>query len=325
MRARVSLTASLAGLLIALTACGGSDETTDEGTGGDAAGGELETTELTVGVLPLADYAAVYWAKDEGFFEDAGLDVTLQPISGGPVGIQTTVAGEIDCSFANTIATVVAQTSEVPVTMTVLSSSLGDESNLIVVREDSPIQSIEDLDGATIGVNTTNNIGDVAFYNLLDGKGIDINVQFVEVPFGEMIDGVQGGSIDATHVPEPFRSAALAAGLRPVADLTEKPNEDLPAAAFVCGDQFVEENPNTTRAFAEALYAAGADMVDREADVRSWLPGVAGVPEAVAQNMKLPTYFSEPEPDQVQRLVDLLDGQGLLHGDYDMDDYFYQF
>jgi NitT/TauT family transport system substrate-binding protein len=315
----------LAGLLIALTACGGSDEITDEGSGGDAAGGELETTELTVGVLPLADYAAVYWAKDEGFFEDAGLDVTLQPISGGPVGIQTTVAGEIDCSFANTIATVVAQTSGVPVTMAVLSSALGDESNLIVVREDSPIRSIEDLDGATIGVNTTNNIGDVAFYNLLDGKGIDIDVQFVEVPFGEMIDGVKGGSIDATHVPEPFRSAALAAGLRPVADLTEKPNEDLPAAAFVCGDQFVQKNPNTTRAFAEALYAAGADMVDREADVRSWLPGVAGVPEAVAQNMKLPTYFSEPEPDQVQRLVDLLDGQGLLHGDYDMDDYFYQF
>lgn len=326
MRAPVSLAASLTGLMVALAACGGSD---DEPAASDADGGSadgaLEQTELTVGVLPLADYAAVYWAQDEGFFEEAGLDVTLQPISGGPVGIQTTVAGEIDCSFANTIATVVAQTSGVPVTMAVLSSALGDESNLIVVREDSPIQSIEDLDGATIGVNTTNNIGDVAFYNLLDDKGIDIDVQFVEVPFGEMIDGVQGGSLDATHVPEPFRSAALAAGLRQVADLTEQPNEDLPAAAFVCGDQFVQENPNTTRAFVEALYAAGEDMANREADVRSWLPGVANVPDEVAQNMKLPTYFTEPEPDQVQRLVDLLDGQGLLGGEYDMDDYFYQF
>jgi NitT/TauT family transport system substrate-binding protein len=328
MRARGSLTVAMAGLMIALAACGGSDENTDANAAADtedAGGGELETTDLTIGVLPLADYAAVYWAQDEGFFEDAGLNVTLQPISGGPVGIQTTVAGELDCSFANTIATVVAQTSDVPVTMAVLSSALGDESNVIVVKEDSPIQSIEDLDGATIGVNTTNNVGDVAFYNLLDAQGIDIDVQFVEVPFGEMIEGVQGGSIDATHVPEPFRSAALAAGLRPVADLTEEPNQDLPAAAFVCGDQFVQENPNTTRAFAEALYAAGGDMLEREADVRTWLPGVAGVPEEVAQNMKLPTYFSEPEPDQVERLVELLDGQGLLQGEYDLDDDFYQF
>jgi NitT/TauT family transport system substrate-binding protein len=325
MRARVSLTASTAALLIALTACGGSDKAADAGKAGDAAGGKLEKTELSVGVLPLADYAAVYWADQMGFFKDAGLHVTLKPISGGPVGIQSTVAGDIDCSFANTIATAVAQSSGVPVEMVVLSSALGDESNLIVVRQDSPIHSIKDLNGATIGVNTTNNIGDVAFYNLLDHQGIDIKVQFVEVPFGEMIAGVQAGSIDATHVPEPFRSAALAAGLRPVVDLTQPPNDDLPAAAFVCSNQFVKENPNTTRAFAKALYAAGHDMVGREADVRKWLPGVAGVPEAVAQSMKLPTYFSKPEPDQVKRLVELLGKQGLLKGKYDMDKYFYQY
>jgi NitT/TauT family transport system substrate-binding protein len=310
--------------MIALTACGGSDggETPNE-TGGSA-DGALEKTELTVGVLPLADYAAVYWADEFGFFEEAGLDVTLKPISGGPVGIQTTVAGEIDCSFANTIATTVAQSSGVPVEMVVLSSALGDESNIIVVREDSPVQSLEDLDGATIGVNTTNNIGDVAFYNLVEASGLDIEVQFVEVPFGEMIAGVQGGSLDATHTPEPFRSAALAAGLREVVDLTEDPNDDMPAAAFVCSTQFVEQNPNTTAAFAQALYAAGEDLANSEAELRSWLPNVAGVSEEVAQSMKLPTYFSQPEIEALQGLIDLLDRRELLEGELTAEDSLYQ-
>lgn len=327
MRVRGALVASLAGLMLTVAACGGSpaDDGSGSASGQSSSGGALEKTDLTVGVLPLADYAAVYWAKDHGFFEKAGLNVTLKPISGGPVGIQTTVAGQIDCSFANTIATAIAQTSGVPVKMVVLSSALGDQSNIIVVRPDSPIHSIEDLDGHTIGVNTTNNIGDVAFYNLVRAKGLNIHVKFVEIPFSEMIAGVQAGSIDATNTPEPFRSAALAAGLREVVDLTQGPNKDLPAAAFVCSDQFVQQNPNTTRAFAEALYAAGKDIASKEQELRSWLPGIAHVDEQVAQNMKLPTFFTKPEPKQVQRLADLLDSQHLLKGEYDVKKYFYQF
>ena len=308
--------------MVALSACGGSDDPADGGSA--SADGQLEKTELTIGVLPLADYAAVYWADEKGFFDDAGLDVTLQPISGGPVGIQSVVAGDIDCSFANTIATAVAQSSGVPVDMVALSSALGDESNIIVVRDDSPIRSIEDLDGATIGVNTTNSVGDVTFNNLVADAGLDVSAQFVEVPFGEMIAGVQGGSIDATHTPEPFRSAALAAGLREVVDLTSGPNADLPAAAFVCGSQFVQENPNTTAAFAEALYAAGGDITANEADFRSWLPGIAQVPADVAQSMKLPTYFSEPDTEALGRLIDLLDDQDLLKGDLTPEDSLYQ-
>lgn len=314
---RTQLTAAALGLAVLLTACSGDGDSSSGGSG-------LEKTELTVGVLPLADYAAVYWAEDQGFFDDAGLDVTLEPIPGGPAGIQNSVSGEIDCSFANTIATLVAQNNDVPVTMVVLSSALGDESNVIMVDEASPIQSLEDLDGATIGVNTTNNVGDVAFYSLVDAQGLEVDPQFVEVPFGEMIDGVKAGSLDATHTPEPFRSAALAAGLRPVADLTEAPNVDLPAAAFVCGTRFVDANPNTTEAFAEAVYAAGADLAASETELREWLPSIADVPEEVAQNMKLPTYYDQPEPTELARLADLLATQGLLGDDFDVDAGLYQ-
>lgn len=57
MRARVTTSVVLAGALVALTGCGSDDDSNDSG-GGSADGG-LETTEVTVGVLPLADYAAV--------------------------------------------------------------------------------------------------------------------------------------------------------------------------------------------------------------------------------------------------------------------------
>ena len=325
MQARGSTTAVLAGALFALSACGGSD---DDGSGDAGAGASdaaavstPEKSAVTVGVLPLADYAAVYWADDHGFFEQEGLDVTMQPLQGGPIGIQSVISGAVDFSFANNISTMVAQSSGAPVTIVVASSALGPESNIYVVKPDSPITSIDDLSGKTVGVNTTNNIGDVTFRALAESEGADVTPQFVEVPFNEMVAGVQAGSIDVGYTPEPFASAALAAGLRTVVDLTQGPNKGLAAASFVASDAFVKENPGTAAAFARALYAAGADIAANEAEFRTWLPGIARVPAEVAQSMKLPTFFTEIEPEELQRVVDLLDEQGLLKSDYVVEDH----
>lgn len=71
MRIRhISGAVTVAVLALGAAACGG-------GESGGTADGELEKTQLTVGSLPLADYAALYWAEEKGFFEDEGLDVTI--------------------------------------------------------------------------------------------------------------------------------------------------------------------------------------------------------------------------------------------------------
>jgi NitT/TauT family transport system substrate-binding protein len=323
MRARGSTAVALAGAMLLLAACGSSDDGGSDGnaTSNAAAPGTPEKAAVTVGVLPLADYAAVYWADDHGFFEKEGLDVTLQPLQGGPIGIQSVVSGAVDFSFANTISTMVAQSAGAPVTIVVASSALGPQSNIYVVKPDSPITSIKDLDGKTVGVNTTNNIGDVTFKALAKSEGVKVAPQFVEVPFNEMVAGVQAGSIDVGYTPEPFASAALAAGLRTVVDLTEGPNKGLAAASFVASDAFVKENPGTAAAFARALYAAGDDISANEAEFRTWLPGIAHVPDEVAQTMKLPTFFTKIEPDELQRVADLLDDQGVLKSEYVLDDH----
>lgn len=317
MKARGLTAAVLAGAMLALAACGGSGGSGGGGSATVAAAGP-EKTAITVGVLPLADYAAAYWAKDHGFFKKEGLDVTLQPLQGGPIGIQSVISGAVDFSFANTISTMVAQSSGAPVKIVVASSALGPQSNIYVVKPDSPITSIKDLDGKTVGVNTTNNIGDVTFRALAESEGVKVTPQFVEVPFNEMVAGVQAGSIDVGYTPEPFASAALAAGLRTVLDLTQGPNQGLAAASFVASDAFIAKNPKAAAAFARALYAAGVDIADKKQEFRQWLPGIAHVPAGVAHNMKLPTFFTKMQPDELQRVADLLDKQRLLKGKYDL-------
>ncbi len=323
MRFRGVVAGATAFAMLGLAACGSDDDSDSNsggGGGGGSADGELETTEVTVGALPLADYSALYWAQENGFFEEEGLTVTLEPVQGGPQAAQNVATGELDMSFSNTISTSIAAQSGLPIQTVVLTSALGPGGLSVYVTPDSDIQDLQDLDGATIGINATNNIGDVTLRNLLNEEGLDdVEPTFVEVPFPEMLSGVQAGSIDVGYSPEPFSSAALGAGMREIVDLTDPagPNDGLAVSNFIASDQFIEDNPNTVAAFARAMYAAGEDIVAKEAEWREWLPTIAQVSPEVAQEIALPEFLTETDVDRIQEVVDILIEQELLEDGYD--------
>lgn len=315
MKHTMKMTGALVAVAALASACGGSAE------GGGGAGAGDAGTAITVGVLPLADYSPVYWAEDKGYFEEQGLDVTLETLQGGPVGVQKVITGELQFSFANSISTTIAAAKGAPVQTVALGSSLGPGSNNIYVDQDSPIRTIEDLDGKTVGTNTVNNVGDVAFANLVRSQGLEVEPEWVEVPFPEMIPGVQNGSIEAGYVPEPFATAARQAGLREVVELVQGPNEALPLATFVTSTQYAEQNPGVVEKFAEAIDDARADMAKNEDEFRAWLPGATGTDPSAAKEMKLPIFDVELTGASMQRIVDVLVELGLVKADYQVEDH----
>ncbi|MGY1740296.1 MULTISPECIES: ABC transporter substrate-binding protein [unclassified Blastococcus] len=324
-RAVLALVASAA---LALSACGGDDDpsSSSSGSGGSGGGnGEPEVTELTVGALPISDYAAVYWAQENGFFEEEGLDITIEPVPSGAQSAQMVATGDLDIGYSHTIATSIGTQSGLPIKVIAVTSALGPNTLSIYVDPSSPIQSVEDLEGQTIGINALNTVGDITFRNMIAEDGLEVEPNWVEVPFPEMLSGVQSGSIDAGYAPEPFNSAARLAGMREVVNLIEEggPNDGLAVANFVASDQFIGENPNTVAAFVRALYAAGADITANEAGFREWLPGVINVDPDVAQSMGLPYFIDHTDVDQLQRVADVLIDQGLLEDGYDAAEYTY--
>jgi NitT/TauT family transport system substrate-binding protein len=310
----------MAGALLAIaalaTACGNSGDA--DGKNSDADGA---STAIKVGVLPLADYSPVYWANDKGYFEKQGLDVTLETLQGGPVGVQKVVTGELEFSFANSISTTIAAAKGAPVQTVALGSSLGEGSNNIYVKPDSDIKTMADLDGKTVGTNTVNNVGDIAFANLAKAQGVDAKPEWVEVPFPEMIPGVQNGSIEAGYVPEPFATAARQAGLRAVVQLVQGPNEALPLATFVTSTQYAEQNPEIVKKFATAIDEARADMAQSEDEIRTWLPAATGTDPSAAKEMKLPLFDVQLTHDSMQRIADVLIDLGLVDADYKVEDH----
>jgi ABC-type nitrate/sulfonate/bicarbonate transport system substrate-binding protein len=81
------------------------------------------------------------------------------------------------------------------------------------------VESAEDLRGGTIGISSAGSESDSTTTLALERLGLTRDDVTIEEIGRDRLAAVQGGAVSATMLGEPYRSAALAAGLNPIVDL----------------------------------------------------------------------------------------------------------
>lgn len=136
---------------LALTACSGGSEDT-AGSGATGSGGEeggLTPVKLQLQWLTQAQFSGYYAALDQGYYEEEGLDVEILP-SGGDIVPQDALAnGEVD--YAVAWVPKVLGSIEQGADITNVAQIFERSATLQVAFADSGIESVEDLEGRTIG------------------------------------------------------------------------------------------------------------------------------------------------------------------------------
>ena len=106
-----------------------------------------ELTEVTVGVIPIVDTAAIWLGEEQGFFEEEGIDLDIQTTSGGAAAVPGVVSGDFDFAFGNTLSVMVAQGEgldlEYVANGTTTSGDTERDFGAVVVPADSDIQGPE--------------------------------------------------------------------------------------------------------------------------------------------------------------------------------------
>jgi NitT/TauT family transport system substrate-binding protein len=129
----------------------------------------------------------------------------------------------------------------------------------------------------------------------------------VEVPFEEMAEKLAVGQIDAAFMTEPFLSeAAKSIGAVPLLDTAVGPTMNLATAGFGINASFARTYPKTTAAFQEVMRRATLDANSDRSTVEPMLVQHASVDETTARLPSLLTFKSALEPDQIQRVADLM-------------------
>ena len=301
------LVAALAAAAVLLIAGCGDD---GGGSGGGSSGdGDEGPVTLNVGVIPIADVAPLYLGMDKGFFEEENLKIVPKLAEGGAAIVPAVLAGDDQIGFSNTTSLIIAASKDLPIQIISQGVLAGESTEQawdgVVVPKGSDIESITDLEGKTVAVNTLNNVSQIVVNTALEKAGGDPSkVKYVEVPFPDMNAALESDRVDAAFQVEPGYSGGLAAGSRNISNAYEEMAPNYTVATYFTSKQYIAENRDVVDRFVRAMqksleYAAGHDD-----EVRAIVGTYTEIPKEVLDKMNLPVWKSDLNQPTIELTAD---------------------
>jgi NitT/TauT family transport system substrate-binding protein len=228
------------------------------------ASAEIEKPKFNFGSLNGTATVLAYVAKEEGFFAEEGLDVTMNEFASASEMLAGLEGGNLDAVFIGSVPTITAQAAGHDVTVFggAMTNGHGYVIKTNLLPDGFKEGDIEVLRGKNIAT-VKNSIQNYELLFLLDKYNIEIgegenqaNVIYFESQ-KDAYNALAGAEIDAVSVFPPYSSLAVNNGYTPVyfcPDVEEF--KDQPCCRQVALTDSLEKYPNTYKAFERALIKA---------------------------------------------------------------------
>jgi len=245
---------------LALSACSAPAE-----EGSDMPGGAGNTPVTIAMATPscLVFYPA-YVAKEQGFFAENGLDVTIQGLNGSAAVLQAMLAGQADLGTPGAAPLILAQAQGE--NFKYFGNAAPGGLFQLVSPTESGMADASALAGGTIGVATADG-NEVSFARaIMTAAGVaEGNYEILVVgEGGQAVAGFQRGDIDAYAASLDAVATIEYAGI-PVDNITGTATSYLFGNGLAASAEFVDQSPEVLTSFGKAYKQAvdfSADNVD---------------------------------------------------------------
>ncbi|PSN13544.1 ABC transporter substrate-binding protein [filamentous cyanobacterium CCT1] len=244
----------------ALAAC-------NNGTQGNSSQGSpqviVKKEKVVASWLPIMQTTAYYVALEERLFEQADIEVESAKFENPNQIIDSLVSGRADFGPPGAAAgiTVLAE-AKAPGTFRVFGLQGGGiksgfTNDGLIVKPDSPIQSLKDLEGKKVG--TTPGVQwETILKHLLKQNGLEpgANVTIEQMAVGLHLPSVVSGAVDATLSLEPVGSIAEAtkqAKIAMVNPVSEFISDPFYSGAAVLTSKFITDRPETAKKVVQII------------------------------------------------------------------------
>jgi NitT/TauT family transport system substrate-binding protein len=215
---------------------------------------------LTVFSTASDPSGALFYAKDNGTFDKHGLNVTLNVANESSLAVSTVVSGTVQIAYTNIISIEQAFRKGFPITM-LAPAAVNDyrrPTNWIVVPTNSPLKSMLDLQGKTVGTAPLKSLGDLSTNAWVDSHGGDSSkIKWVEIPYIACEPAMEQGRIDAAFLIEPY-ATNFRATTRKLGWPYESISRHFLGAGYFSTQAWAAANPDVVQRFAAAIAEASA-------------------------------------------------------------------
>ncbi|MBO4896686.1 MAG: ABC transporter substrate-binding protein [Clostridia bacterium] len=248
----VLLVAVLAAAL--LSGCGGTGQVNTKG---------LEKPKFNIGHLNSTAHLLAFVAKEEGFFEEEGLDVTLTQFSSAAELATGLESNKLDAAFIGSVPAITFQSQGHD--LTIFGGAMTNGHGYVIKPEFVEGKSDWDvsiLQGRNVA-SVKNSVQDAELQILLKDKGIEIgegddkvNIVYFDSQ-KDAFNALQNDTIDAASAYSPYISLADSQGYKVVYRCSEEPLlKNQPCCRQVATTEALAKYPESYNAFERALIKA---------------------------------------------------------------------
>lgn len=242
----------------ALAACGGGETTsTPSGNTGTPAGNSetptVETVDINVGYMP--NYGGLWslmTAKEKGFFEEEGLNVTLTQFEDGPTIIAAMENGSVNFGYIGQGAHKLCVQGNATII------ALSHISNGDALIGGPGISTVEDLKGKTVAYSSGTSSEDI-LRNALAAHNMTMDdIQAMDMDAPSIVTAMMSGGVDACATWSPNSLTILEGmeGTTKLADNMTFSDTTVSLASWIATPKYLEENRDVTVRFVRALMKA---------------------------------------------------------------------
>lgn len=255
----------LAGFVAAITILSfvGCQSTENKQTNNTAQTSNLEKKDFNLGYLNSTAHLLGFVAKEEGYFEEEGLNVTLTQFSSASELASGLESGKLDVALIGSVPALTFQSQGHD--LTIFGGAMTNGHGYVIKSEyakDTDDIDINILKGKNVA-SVKNSIQDAELQLLLKNNGIEIgeggdkvNIVYFDSQKDAYV-ALQNSSIDAASVYSPYASLAKGQGYKVVyycSEIEELKNQ--PCCRQVASTAALEKNPNAYNAFERAVIKA---------------------------------------------------------------------
>ncbi|MBU3810955.1 MAG: ABC transporter substrate-binding protein [Candidatus Niameybacter stercoravium] len=251
-----------------------------------------ETLSLKIGVMPAVDTAPIYLAEEKGYFDELGLDLTIELFNNAGDRQTALQTHAIDGAMTDLIAVA----TNINGGFDLKATTLTDGVFPVLVR--AGYEETPEIKVAMMEVSVSNFLID-------EWLGDDYTIEKVfinDIP--ARLEMIKSGQVDMGLFPEPMASNGAANG-----DLEKRiytPEDGICPNVMAFTDKSLTEKEDAIARFHEGYNKAAKDLMENPDEARTLLIEKLNLNPAIQDDIILPTYSLAhlPEEAYIQKIMD---------------------
>jgi NitT/TauT family transport system substrate-binding protein len=256
--------------------------------------------KVTIMYTATAAFASAFVAKDQGFFEKHGVDVTLQLNPNTSLVATAVASGSAEVGITTPTVAFQAVDNGIPLQSFASTNVFPDPSAAgLVVSPTSGITGPKDLAGKKIGVPGIGGLLDVVMLEWVAVNGGDPSkINVVEISLPQTADVLKSGQVDGVAGVDPFLSRAVDLGVgKLVGDFMTVVPPGTVGGIFVTTKAWADAHKDAIRGMQDALDDALVYIKSNQDSARASLAKYTTLPPKVVASLKWPNLSTHLSPE----------------------------